>query len=70
MSRSALNRCQVRHEVGNLRALRAELRPALDGHTSKPLKTFKHYETGFVYIDINNLSQMSDVRSKRLEHRL
>lgn len=59
VSRSALNRCLVRHEAGNLLALRAELNPPQDP-AAKPVKTFKDYEPGFVHIDIKYLPQMPD----------
>jgi transposase-like protein len=64
VSRSALNRCPVRHGVGNLHALRAELNPP-DESTAKPAKTFKDYEPGFVHIDIKYLPQMPDERQRR-----
>jgi transposase InsO family protein len=65
VSRSALNRCLVRHEVGNLRALRTQLNPPLDGHATKTVKTFKDYEPGFVHIDIKYLPQMPDESQRR-----
>lgn len=66
VSRSALNRCLVRHEVGNLRALRAELNPQGDGdQPARPSKTFKDYEPGFVHIDIKYLPQMPDEDQRR-----
>jgi transposase InsO family protein len=64
VSRSALNRCLVRHEVGNLRALHAELNPQ-DEASTKPPKTFKDYEPGFVHIDIKYLPQMPDESHRR-----
>jgi len=64
VSRSALNRCLVRHDAGNLRALRAEFNPA-DDLAAKPAKTFKDYEPGFVHIDIKYLPQMPDETQRR-----
>ncbi len=64
VSRSALNRCLVRHGVSNLHALRAELNPQ-DESAVKPVKTFKAYEPGFVHIDIKYLPQMPDERQRR-----
>ncbi len=64
VSRSALNRCLVRHDAGNLRALHAELNPP-DEPAAKPLKTFKDYEPGFVHIDIKYLPQMPDEAQRR-----
>ena len=64
VSRSALNRCLVRHEVGNLHALRAALNPPSEA-AGKPAKTFKDYEPGFVHIDIKYLPQMPDEAQRR-----
>jgi transposase InsO family protein len=64
VSRSALNRCLVRHDVGDLRGLRAEFNPP-GGSTAKPVKAFKHYEPGFVHIDIKYLPQMPDESQRR-----
>ena len=63
VSRSALNRCLVRHGVSNLHALRAELNPQ-EGAADKPVKTLKAYEPGFVHIDIKYLPQMPDERQR------
>jgi transposase InsO family protein len=64
VSRSALNRCLVRHDVGNLRTLRSQLSESQDS-TTKPSKTFKDYEPGFVHIDIKYLPQMPDETQRR-----
>ena len=63
-SRSGLNRCLVRHGVGNLRSLTAAgvgLEPA----PPEPKKTFKDYEPGFVHVDIKYLPQMPDESTRR-----
>jgi hypothetical protein len=59
-TRSGINRCLVRHDVGSLR----ELQPASDDE-AKPVKTFKDYEPGFVHIDIKYLPQMPDETQRR-----
>ena len=60
VSRSALDRCLRRHEVSNLKSLQ----PQIEGQT-KPLKTFKDYEPGFIHIDIKYLPQMPDETRRR-----
>ena len=60
-SRSGLNRCLVRHGVGNLRSLTA----AGVGQEPAPKKTFKDYEPGFVHVDIKYLPQMPDESTRR-----
>ena len=60
-SRSGLNRCLIRHGVGNLRSLTA----AIVGDEPAPKKTFKDYEPGFVHVDIKYLPQMPDESSRR-----
>ena len=60
-SRSGLNRCLIRHGVGNLRSMTA----ALLGDEPAPKKTFKDYEPGFVHVDIKYLPQMPDESSRR-----
>ena len=63
-SRSGLNRCLVRHGVGNLRSLTAAgvgLEPA----PPAPKKTFKDYEPGFIHVDIKYLPQMPDEKQRR-----
>ena len=60
-SRSGLNRCLVRHGVGNLSSLTA----AVAGDEPAPKKTFKDYEPGFVHVDIKRLPQMPDESSRR-----
>ena len=56
LTRSALNRCPVRHGAGSLRALRARLedKPTAAG------RRFKDYASGFLHIDIKYLPRMSD----------
>ena len=56
LTRSALNRCLVRHGAGSLRALRARLedKPSAAG------KRFKDYASGFLHVDIKYLPRMSD----------
>ena len=51
VSRSGLNRCLVRHGVATL----ASLHPPIDDTQTKPLKTFKDYEPGFIHMDIKYL---------------
>ena len=51
VSRSGLNRCLVRHGVATL----ASLDPPIDDTQTKPLKTFKDYEPGFIHMDIKYL---------------
>ena len=61
LTRSALNRCLVRHGAGSLRALRARLedKPAAAG------KRFKDYVSGFPHVDIKYLPRMSDKTRRR-----
>lgn len=59
-SRSGLDRCLRRHGVSDLQVLQ----PQIDGQT-KPVKTFKDYEPGFLHIDIKYLPQMPDETSRR-----
>ncbi|WP_379971600.1 DDE-type integrase/transposase/recombinase [Edwardsiella ictaluri] len=54
LSRSALSRCLVRNNVGNLKALLPETEPV------PSLKSFKDYEPGYVHVDIKYLPQMPD----------
>jgi len=59
VSRSGLDRCLRRHGVGNLRDL--EPSPAASpGH-----KPFKHYEPGYVHVDVKYLPQMPDEAERR-----
>ena len=59
VSRSGLDRCLRRHGVGNLR----DLEPATtSARTHKP---FKHYEPGYVHIDVKYLPQMPDETERR-----
>ena len=60
VSRSGLDRCLRRHGVSDLKSLL----PELEGQ-SKPLKTFKDYEPGFLHIDIKYLPQMPDETQRR-----
>ena len=60
VSRSGLDRCLRRHGVSDLKALQ----PQPEGQT-KPLKTFKDYEPGFLHIDIKYLPQMPDETHRR-----
>ena len=56
LTRSALNRCLVRHGVGSLRALRA----GLEGKPAATGKSFKDYAGGFFHVDVKYLPRMSD----------
>jgi len=59
VSRSGLDRCLRRHGVGNLR----DLAPASTSpQTHKP---FKHYEPGYVHVDVKYLPQMPDEAERR-----
>ena len=60
VSRSGLDRCLRRHGVSELRSLQ----PEVEGQT-KPLKTFKDYEPGFLHIDIKYLPRMPDETHRR-----
>ena len=60
-SRSGLNRCLVRHGVGNLQSLI----PTPEGQEPAQKKTFKDYEPGFIHVDIKYLPQMPDETSRR-----
>ena len=60
VSRSGLDRCLRRHGVCDLESLQ----PRIEGQT-KPLKTFKDYEPGFLHIDIKYLPQMPDETHRR-----
>jgi len=60
VSRSGLDRCLRRHEVSDLKSLQ----PEIEGAT-KPWKTFKDYEPGFLHIDIKYLPQMPDETHRR-----
>ena len=60
VSRSGLDRCLRRHGVSDLKSLQ----PQIEGQT-KPLKTFKDYEPGFLHIDIKYLPQMPDETHRR-----
>ena len=64
VSRSGLERCLERHGVSNLKALRFVLEPA----TARPVKTFKDYEPGFIYIDIKYLPRMPDESEHRYRY--
>ena len=58
-SRSGLDRCFVRHGVGNLRDLKAG--------AAKPKRSgFKAYEPGYVHIDVKYLPQMADASRRYL----
>jgi len=57
-SRTGLDRCLRRHDVGNLHDLKAkEARPKHSG--------FKAYEPGYIHIDVKYLPQMADQTSRR-----
>ena len=61
VSRSGLDHCLRRHDVGSLKAL-------LEQQSDEPQKLpkiFKDYEPGFIHIDIKYLAQMPDERSRR-----
>ena len=60
VSRSGLDRCLRRHGVSDLKSLQ----PEIEGQT-KPVKTFKDYEPGFLHIDIKYLPQMPDQTHRR-----
>jgi transposase-like protein len=63
-SRSGLARCLVRHQVNDLRALKASQNPEAESG-KKPPKTFKDYEPGFIHIDIKYLPKMPDEAQHR-----
>lgn len=60
LSRSALDRCLRRHGVSNLNALLPK-----EEKPSKPKKTFKDYEPGFLHVDVKYLPQMPDEKERR-----
>ena len=60
VSRSGLDRCLRRHGVGSLR----DLEPAASNDKPQP-KSFKHYEPGYVHIDVKYLPQMPDETQRR-----
>ena len=60
-SRSGLERCLQRHDVGSLRALRQQT----SDETEPVVKTFKSYEPGFLHVDIKYLPQMPDESARR-----
>lgn len=57
-SRSGVDRCLRRHGVGNLNALKPQ-KPKV---THKP---FKHYQPGYLHMDVKYLPQMADESSRR-----
>jgi transposase-like protein len=58
VSRSGLDRCLRRHDVGNLRDLKIKTaRPKPNG--------FKAYEPGYLHIDVKYLPQMANQTSRR-----
>jgi transposase InsO family protein len=58
VSRSGLDRCLRRHGVGNLNALKPRApQPAP--------KAFKHYEPGYLHVDVKYLPQMPDEEHRR-----
>ena len=62
MSRSALDRCLRRHGVSRL----ADLIPRSDEEQdSKPAKSFKDYQPGFIHADIKYLPRMPDEQSRK-----
>jgi Integrase core domain len=61
VSRAGLGRCLRRHGVSDLRDLIA----VQDGETPAAKKTFKHYEPGFLHMDIKYLPQMPDETDRR-----
>ena len=63
LSRSALDRGLRRHGVSNLKAMLREQEGEAAG--SKPFKSFKDYEPGFVHVDIQYLPQMQGEASRR-----
>lgn len=63
-SRSGLARCLVRHQVNDLRALKAAQNPEAEPD-KKPAKTFKDYAPGFIHIDIKYLPKMPDEEQHR-----
>lgn len=65
VSRSGLDRCLRRHGVSNLRELVAQAQADATGTQSKPVKSFKDYEPGFVHVDIKYLPQMPDEQQRR-----
>ena len=60
-SRSGLQRCLQRHDVGQLR----ELQRLASGEAEPVVKTFKSYEPGFLHMDIKYLPQMPDESARR-----
>jgi transposase InsO family protein len=60
VSRSGLDRCLRRHGVGSLR----DLEPAASNDKPQP-KSLKHYEPGYVHIDVKYLPQMPDETQRR-----
>jgi len=58
ISRSGLARCVRRHGVSNLNALIPHELEA------KPTKSFKHYEPGYVHVDLKYLPQMPNADSR------
>jgi len=62
MSRSALDRCLRRHGVSRLADLIPE---SYDSPKSKPVKSFKDYQPGFIHADIKYLPKMPDEQSRK-----
>jgi len=60
MSRSALDRCLRRHGISNLKQL-----IPIDETETKPRKSFKLYEPGFIHVDLKYLPQMPDETSRK-----
>ena len=60
VSRSGLARCLKRHGVSRLE----DIIPKAEGEAAPTKKTFKHYEPGFIHIDIKYLPQMPDESSR------
>ncbi len=57
VSRSGLDRCLRRHEMGNLRDL-------LEKSPRPNHKAFKAYESGYLHVDVKYLPQMADETSR------
>jgi transposase InsO family protein len=58
VSRSGLDRCLRRHDMGKLNALKPR-------EPAAPYKAFKHYEPGYVHVDVKYLPQMHGESQRR-----
>ena len=67
-SRSAIHRLLRRHGISDLKKMIRELREQEEGKSAdekENKKTFRHYDPGFIHVDIKYLPKMKDERSRK-----